>query len=138
MTTHLTVSPPLLAEVLDAHGGLERARGFTTVAADVVSGGFLWALKGIPLDAAPRRMTSGLRRPWTRTEPFGSVDWHMTYAPEGDANGAPHPRPSAYAAKFSGRYLHRGGHGCGRVRHGTENETVAPGPSLSAAQRRPW
>ena len=26
---------------------------------------------------------------------------------EGDANGAPHPDPAAYAAKFSGRYLHR-------------------------------
>jgi pimeloyl-ACP methyl ester carboxylesterase len=26
---------------------------------------------------------------------------------EGDANGAPHPEPSAYAAKFSGPYLHR-------------------------------
>ena len=26
---------------------------------------------------------------------------------EGDANGAPHPEPSAYANKFSGRYAHR-------------------------------
>ncbi len=26
---------------------------------------------------------------------------------EGDANGAPHPEPSAYAAKFSGKYVHR-------------------------------
>jgi pimeloyl-ACP methyl ester carboxylesterase len=26
---------------------------------------------------------------------------------EGDANGAPHPDPSAYAAKFSGKYSHR-------------------------------
>ena len=26
---------------------------------------------------------------------------------EGDANGAPHPNPSAYAKKFSGRYAHR-------------------------------
>jgi pimeloyl-ACP methyl ester carboxylesterase len=26
---------------------------------------------------------------------------------EGDANGAPHPPPSAYAGKFSGRYSHR-------------------------------
>jgi pimeloyl-ACP methyl ester carboxylesterase len=26
---------------------------------------------------------------------------------EGDANGAPHPQPSAYAAKFSGPYSHR-------------------------------
>ncbi len=26
---------------------------------------------------------------------------------EGDANGAPHPEPSSYAAKFTGRYSHR-------------------------------
>ena len=26
---------------------------------------------------------------------------------EGDANGAPHPEPSAYATKFSGPYEHR-------------------------------
>ncbi len=26
---------------------------------------------------------------------------------EGDANGAPHPEPSAYARKFTGRYQHR-------------------------------
>jgi pimeloyl-ACP methyl ester carboxylesterase len=26
---------------------------------------------------------------------------------EGDANGAPHPDPSSYAAKFSGKYVHR-------------------------------
>jgi pimeloyl-ACP methyl ester carboxylesterase len=26
---------------------------------------------------------------------------------EGDANGAPHPEPAAYARKFSGKYLHR-------------------------------
>lgn len=26
---------------------------------------------------------------------------------EGDANGAPHPEPSAYARKFTGRYEHR-------------------------------
>jgi len=26
---------------------------------------------------------------------------------EGDANGAPHPDPAAYAGKFSGKYAHR-------------------------------
>jgi len=26
---------------------------------------------------------------------------------EGDANGAPHPEPAAYAKKFSGKYVHR-------------------------------
>ena len=26
---------------------------------------------------------------------------------EGDANGAPHPEPGAYANKFTGKYVHR-------------------------------
>jgi hypothetical protein len=30
-----------------------------------------------------------------------------TITMEGDANGAPHPEPSAYAKKFAGRYEHR-------------------------------
>ena len=30
-----------------------------------------------------------------------------TITMEGDANGAPHPEPSAYAGKFSGKYSHR-------------------------------
>jgi pimeloyl-ACP methyl ester carboxylesterase len=30
-----------------------------------------------------------------------------TITMEGDANGAPHPEPSAYVAKFSGPYIHR-------------------------------
>ncbi|MGB8036841.1 MAG: alpha/beta hydrolase, partial [Pseudolabrys sp.] len=30
-----------------------------------------------------------------------------TITMEGDANGAPHLEPSAYAKKFSGKYAHR-------------------------------
>ena len=37
----------------------------------------------------------------------GPVITVPTITLEGDANGAPHPDPSAYAAKFSGRYEHR-------------------------------
>ncbi|MBU1374900.1 MAG: alpha/beta hydrolase [Alphaproteobacteria bacterium] len=47
---------------------------------------------------------------------------------EGDANGAPHPEPSAYAAKFTGPYVHRlveGGIG-----HNLPQE--APGPFAQA------
>ena len=37
----------------------------------------------------------------------GPVITIPTITMEGDANGAPHPPPSAYAAKFSGKYSHR-------------------------------
>ena len=30
-----------------------------------------------------------------------------TITMEGDANGAPHPEPASYAAKFTGKYAHR-------------------------------
>ncbi|MDN4987161.1 alpha/beta hydrolase [Bradyrhizobium sp. WYCCWR 13022] len=47
---------------------------------------------------------------------FDELEARLTAAPqisvptitlEGDANGAPHPDPAAYARKFSGKYLHR-------------------------------
>ncbi len=37
----------------------------------------------------------------------GPVITVPTITLEGDANGAPHPEPSAYAKKFSGKYVHR-------------------------------
>ena len=80
--TFAAVGPhALLTDVLDAHGGLDRWRTFSKVTAKVVSGGFLWAMKGIDIGTAPRIMTSQFRRQWTRTEPFGDPDWHMTYEP---------------------------------------------------------
>lgn len=39
---------------------------------------------------------------------------------EGDANGAPHPDPAAYAGKFSGRYQHR--HLAGGIGHNLPQE----------------
>lgn len=78
----ITTARTVLATVLDAHGGVERWRRFDRVTAKVVSGGFLWAMKGIALDSAPRRMTSEFARQWTRTEPFGDPEWHMTYQPD--------------------------------------------------------
>ncbi len=47
---------------------------------------------------------------------YGALEQRLAQAPviavpritlEGDANGTPHPDPSAYASKFSGRYEHR-------------------------------
>src|SRR6266849_6586740 len=38
---------------------------------------------------------------------FDHPDHVPTVTLEGDANGAPHPDPSSYAKKFSGKYSHR-------------------------------
>jgi hypothetical protein len=77
-----TITNNLLAEVLAAHGGLDLWRNFNKVAAKVVTGGFLWGMKGIDIDDTPRTMTSEFRRQWTRTEPFGNSDWHMIFGPD--------------------------------------------------------
>ena len=74
-------SHTLVTEVLDAHGGLDRWRSFSKVTARIVAGGFLWGMKGIPLDGASRSITSEFRRQWTRVEPFGHADWQMIYEP---------------------------------------------------------
>jgi hypothetical protein len=47
-----------------------------------------------------------------------------TITMEGDANGAAHPEPAAYAKQFTGRYAHRLitggiGHNCRRKRRVT-------------------
>jgi hypothetical protein len=47
---------------------------------------------------------------------------------ESDANGAPHPEPSAYAGKFTGWYQHR--HIEGGIGHNLPQE--APGPFVQA------
>jgi hypothetical protein len=78
----VTTARSLLTTVLDAHGGAERWRSFDGVSAKVVSGGFLWGMKGFELDSAPRRMTSEFKQQLTRTEPFGNPDWRMTYQPD--------------------------------------------------------
>lgn len=76
-----TATDALVADVLDAHGGMDRWRTFSKVTAKVVTGGFLWGMKGFDIGGAPRLITSECRRQWTRVEPFGDADWHMIYTP---------------------------------------------------------
>ncbi len=77
-----TATRTLLTDVLDAHGGMDRWQAFSQVTATVVSGGFLWGMKGVDLDGTGRRITSAFRRQWTRVEQFGQADWHMDYEPD--------------------------------------------------------
>jgi hypothetical protein len=72
----------LLQDVLDAHGGLSRWRQFTTLSAQIVTGGGLWALKGLVQDAAPRRMTVSLHEEFASVAPFGQPNWRTSFRPE--------------------------------------------------------
>jgi hypothetical protein len=71
-----------LARILEAHGGLERWRRYTTVETTIVSGGGLFALKGVPQDASPRRMTVWLHEERSSVRPYGAADQHTVFTPE--------------------------------------------------------
>ena len=53
----------LLADAIDAHGGLTRWNAHRNLTATIVTGGELWALKGVSQDQSPR---NDARRPSSR------------------------------------------------------------------------
>ena len=73
---------PLLAEVIDAHGGLQRWHAHASVQADIATGGGFWAMKGLVQDARTRRMQVALHRQAASVRPFGNPDWRTSYTPE--------------------------------------------------------
>ena len=72
----------LLTKVLHAHGGLDRFNQFSTIRAQIVTGGGLWALKGLVQDPAPRQMTVSLRDEFASVTPFGQPNWRTSFRPE--------------------------------------------------------
>ncbi|GAA2272490.1 hypothetical protein GCM10010430_68070 [Kitasatospora cystarginea] len=64
----------LLAEVLDAHGGLDRWNALSVVRATIVSGGDMFVIKGAPQDSTPREMTVWLHEQHASVRPFGAPD----------------------------------------------------------------
>ena len=72
----------LLQNVLEAHGGLARWNAFSSVRAQIVTGGGLWPLKGLIQDPAPRQMTVSLRDEFASVTPFGEPNWRTSFRPE--------------------------------------------------------
>jgi hypothetical protein len=62
---------PLLADVIEAHGGFDRWNARRRLTATIVSGGELWALKGIDQNQDPRTLQIELHRQWASVEPYG-------------------------------------------------------------------
>jgi hypothetical protein len=71
----------LLAEALQAHGGLARWQEFRTLAATINTGGAFWGMKGLVQDDQPRRIKLDLAREWSSLEPFGGPDWRSEFTP---------------------------------------------------------
>src|SRR5262249_25652697 len=72
----------LLAEVLDAHGGVDRWREYAKVDATIVSGGGFFALKGFMPDPNPRRMTVWLHEERSSVTPYGAADQRTMFTPD--------------------------------------------------------
>lgn len=66
--------PPLLKEVLDAHGGLTQWKKFTKISATIRSGGDLWEMKRVPQNSSPRQMFASLDKEWSSVFPYGAPD----------------------------------------------------------------
>jgi hypothetical protein len=73
---------PLLDQVLEAHGGLERWQRYSKVEADVVTGGGLFPLKGLMPDLTTRRMTVWLKEERASVTPFGAPDQRTAFTPD--------------------------------------------------------
>lgn len=72
----------LLANILDAHGGLDRWNEYERVEATIVSGGGLFPLKGVPQDSSARRMTVWLHEERSSVFPYGAPDQRTMFTPE--------------------------------------------------------
>ncbi|MFI9614040.1 hypothetical protein ACIHCM_20640 [Streptomyces sp. NPDC052023] len=71
----------LLSEAIEAHGGRERWQELTQAQATLVSGGDLFAIKGLPQDDTPRRMTVALHEEHASVQPFGAPDQKTDFTP---------------------------------------------------------
>lgn len=71
----------LLKKAIDAHSGLPRWRRFESLTATLVTGGGLWALKGLVQDPNPREMTVACHSERASVTPFGEPNWRTAFTP---------------------------------------------------------
>ena len=72
----------LLADVIDAHGGIERWNAFEKVEVSIVTGGGFYALKGLMGDSISRRVTVWLHEQKAWVLPVGDPDMGAAFTPE--------------------------------------------------------
>ncbi len=72
----------VLDRVIAAHGGLDRWQALSTVRATIVTGGALWAMKGLVQNPNPRQMTVWLHEQRASVTPFGAPDQRTAFTPE--------------------------------------------------------
>lgn len=72
----------LLANAIEAHGGLNRWNARERLTATFAMGGDVWALKGVEQDHLQRTVRIDLRRGQALIEPFGRSGQHSEFSPE--------------------------------------------------------
>jgi hypothetical protein len=72
----------LLAEVIDAHGGMDRWNAYERVEASIVSGGGFFPLKGLIQDPDPRQMTVWLHEQRSSVLPYGAPGQRTMFTPD--------------------------------------------------------
>ena len=72
----------LLANILDAHGGIARWNRYEKMVATIVSGGGFFPLKGVLQDSSLRQMTVWLREERSSVFPYGASDQRSMFTPE--------------------------------------------------------
>jgi hypothetical protein len=100
----------LLARILNAHGGMDRWNQYDKVEATIVSGGGLFALKGVLQDPNPRRMTVWLHEERSSVMPYGASDQRTMFTPDRIAieklDGTPVAERRAPKDSFAGHQMH--------------------------------
>ena len=71
----------LLDKAMAAHGGLAQWNALQRVTVTAISGGGLFALKGMPQDPTPREQTVLLHSEFASVTPFGQPDWRTRFTP---------------------------------------------------------
>ncbi|OYW34741.1 MAG: hypothetical protein B7Z41_01190 [Rhizobiales bacterium 12-66-7] len=99
----------LAQKIIDAHGGLDTWKAFSTLTAHLRQGGALWALKGQDGKLDETNVTVGIGREWASHAPFGP-DGNVTLFEPGrvqikDAAGAVIEELADPRASFAGHDL---------------------------------
>ena len=71
----------VLEKAIAAHGGPQRWQALKCLTVTAVSGGGLFALKGMPQDPTPREQTVTLQEENASVFPFGHPDWRTRFSP---------------------------------------------------------
>lgn len=72
----------LVAEIIDAHGGIDRWNSYEKVEATIVSGGGFFPFKGVPQDLSPRRMSVWLHEQRSSVQRYGALDQRTMFTPD--------------------------------------------------------